>query len=243
MCKLLFYITLIIYNLAYPLFSYSQKPDSIKMSKSGLGVTFSADQCFRTLKSNEDELVALQQRNKEEIPRVGYTTGLNFYRRLSKRMSFAVGARYSSKGFKTKQIDLHWATPDGDLPKKWYTVHRYHYIELPMNLDYNFQVHKKLNLFISAGVSVDKFIGKNTQLIITDHGRKERQSSIRKTMGYSSWNLAIVMGFGLNYEISNRLKLRFESIGKYSLTPVSPKLPLKENLYSVGLQVGVFYLW
>ena len=98
-------LTLLIFALG-TLAVYGQNQESVSIhnnDKIQVGVYFSSDICYRTLKENEanDTSAAsfITYRNLTEEPKTGFTTAISFNYKLSKKVYFETGLQYSNKGY------------------------------------------------------------------------------------------------------------------------------------------------
>lgn len=109
-----------------------------------IGINFSPDICFRTIKNNDgssfSELV-VEQRNIRETVKFGYSTGFNICYNIKKFVGLETGIQYSNKGYKTKKQDLIFGPSDPSLPNQSELIYNYHYIDIPIKV--NFTIGKK----------------------------------------------------------------------------------------------------
>jgi hypothetical protein len=74
-----------------------------------IGLNISPDYCYRTLKNNDDSAIGsmiIDLRNKNEVPKIGYTAGLNICYNISRHLGIEAGVQYSNKGYAFKNSDL-----------------------------------------------------------------------------------------------------------------------------------------
>lgn len=222
--------------------TFTQKTDSSAVRKKSIGFTFSPDYCYRTLRSDSSSQWIADSRNKREIPKFGYTIGLNFSLKLNKRLSLETGILLSDKGEKTEQTSLGYisgqqVTSDQAI----YYNFNYHYIycDIPIKANY-YILTKKAKIFLTAGVSSNIFLFQNVGTVLEYmDGHKERNSSFDNS-GFYRINLAVLAGLGFEYALSDKLHMKFEPIFRHSLTSII-NAPIKGYLYSVGMNSGVYY--
>src|SRR4051812_48865989 len=89
-----------------PLITLCQTSDTTKSKKISIGVMYSPDYCYRTLKPDASEIskAIVETRDNFEIPKFGFTTGLSFIYQLNKKLSLETGLQFSDKGEKTKTM-------------------------------------------------------------------------------------------------------------------------------------------
>ena len=129
-----------------------------------IGINVSPDVCFRTLKNNDGSWssdLVVDQRNKMETVKVGYTAGLNVCFNIKKFVGLETGIQYSNKGYQTKKQDLIFGQPDPSLPKQSKFVYDFHCIDIPVKANFTIG-KKKVRFFTSVGVTTNIFI-KETQ--------------------------------------------------------------------------------
>jgi len=226
----------------FPLAINSQNLDTTKTKRIAIGLTFSLDYCYRTLKpdnSNTGKLIA-DIRDSLEIPKYGYTTGIIMLYKLNNRINLETGLKFSNKGYKTKKTDLTWSQPDPSQPIKNTSIHSYQYLDIPLKVNYII-INSKLKLFLSAGVSANIFLTyKQTSIQEFSDGRTEKYASGLYYDNFSKVNFALLAGFGINYDLNNKIRFRLEPIYRRSINSIIDA-PIKSYLYSAGLNVGIYY--
>jgi hypothetical protein len=143
-----------------PLVVFGQ--DTTGTGKVLVGITYSPDYCYRTLRSDTSVQFVADVRNTSEIPVFGFTTGLSLVFQTEKRWTFETGIQYSRKGMQSKKADLIWGQPDPSLPTKVSINYRFDYLDIPFKVGYSFaQIGNKLSFFASAGISANIFSRKD----------------------------------------------------------------------------------
>lgn len=230
--------------LIYPFTFFSQKKDTTATKKHFIGFTFSPDYCYRTLKSNSSSQSMADYRDGVEIPKFGFTTGVNLKLKITKRFSFETAILLSDKGEKTENTSANGfiaPTNQVDPLLPLYVRYNYHYMyfDIPIKANYYF-LTKKTKIFLSAGVSSNVFLFQKAGTVLEYmDGHKERNSSFGNP-GFSRINLALLAGFGFEYAFSDKLHLKIEPIFRHSITSIIDA-PIKGYLYSVGMNSGIYY--
>ena len=70
-----------------------------------IGYNFSSDYNYRSLKNSNNKPmteVVIESRNKTEIAKFGYTTGINILFNCTKNWGLETGLQYSNNGYQTK---------------------------------------------------------------------------------------------------------------------------------------------
>jgi len=234
---------LITFLVLIPVTIYCQNTDSTKTKKFAIGLTFSPDYCFRTLSSDESVNMIADQRNDEEIPKFGYTTGLNIAWKLSNRFTLETGVLYSNKGEKTKKYTLNWYTPNGQndpaLGTKNSYTYSYIYLDIPVKVNFYF-LTKKTKLYLTAGISPNIFLSQKTTSVVEFANGEEKKTSSSSNSEFQKINLTFIVGFGVSYDFSNKLYLKIEPTYRQSITSIIDA-PVKSFLYSAGLNTGLYF--
>lgn len=232
MKKLLFLLLLL------PLAGFSQEPtDSLKKKKVEIGITFSPDIAYRTLKADADSKDIKDFRDTLETPKFGYTVGANIEFKLGKKLNLEAAVLYSDRGERTKPEAVTTGTVSQE-PAKYSYIFHYHYLDIPVKADY-FLVNKKLRFYVTAGVSADFYLGSaETILSNYNHGREKKSSSYDPN--FSKVNFGFLAGCGIRYPVGKRTDLLVEPVYRRSITAVN-SAPIRSYLYSGGLTVGLYY--
>jgi len=90
--------------ILFPLITFCQNKDTLKTKRIAIGIVFSPDYSYRTLKPNSSSNWIAEFRNSLEIPKFGFTTGLNFLLQLNKRLTLEAGLQFSNKGEKRMDV-------------------------------------------------------------------------------------------------------------------------------------------
>jgi hypothetical protein len=95
-----------------------------------------------------------------------------------------------------------------------------------------------LKFFVSGGLSTNLFLFQKTtsRLEYLDGNTMTNNST---SDGLSRINLAVLAGFGINYELTNRLTFRIEPTYRRSLNSII-NAPIKGYLYSLGMNTGLY---
>jgi len=226
----------------FPLTAFCQNKDSIGTKKISIGLTFSPDYCYRTLKPDASVKWVASGRDTLEIPKFGYTTGLNFALHINKRIALEAGFLFSDKGEKTKKYSLIWITPSGQpdptLPTKNTFIYHYIYLDIPIKADY-YILTNRTKFYITAGVSPNIFITqKTTSILEYSDGNSNTTTSSRRN-GFDKINLTVIAGFGFAYDLTKRIYFKLEPIYRRSISTIIDA-PIKGYLYSAGLNAGVY---
>jgi len=234
-------LQLLIILAIIPFFGFSQGKDSTCTGKFSIGLAFSPDYCYRTLQSDASSQWIADGRNAMEVPKFGFTTGISGLYKLSKKVNIEAGLQYSDKGEKTKQYTPDTTQPsDPAIPNHVSYNYSYTYLDIPLKVSYSILTHR-FGLFVSAGISTNIFLLQQTTATqeFAD-GTTKKVSSTNIVTKFSAVNFAILAGFGVDYNVNKSAQIRVEPIYRRSLNSII-SAPIKEYLYSAGLNIEFYY--
>jgi len=226
-----------------PFTTFCQNIEAIETEKISIGLTFSPDYCYRTLKPDASGILLAERRDTLEIPKFGCATGLNVALNINKRITLETGFLYSDKGEKTKTYSPVWIAPTGQpdpaLPTKITSIYHYIFLDIPIKVNY-YLLTQRVKFFLTAGISPNIFLTQRTTSIFdyTD-GHSSTNTSSGNT-GFAKINLTFTVGLGLGYDLTKKMYLKAEPTYRRSITSIV-NAPIKGYLYSVGLNTGLYY--
>ena len=216
--------------------SYSQESEISQRNSLHIGLTFSPDYCYRTLRTDPSYQDWADQQNSSQIPKFGYTTGINAILKFNKSIALEMGVQFSDKGMQTKMIKIEQEDPDQSIPDEIHNTWHYYYIDIPIKANY-FILKGKLNLFVSPGLSTNIFW---VQKRVHSEFNPDNEETYFMSEGFNRFNMAVLFGTGIDYFFSKKFNLRIEPIFRYSLTPLNNS-ELKRYQYSIGANFGLYY--
>lgn len=226
-----------------PLTVFCQQPDAKKTIKIAIGITFSPDYCYRTLIPNASSKPIADARDTLEIPRFGYTTGLNLAIKINKRITLETGILYSDKGEKTKTYTVDEIVPQGQInpfvPRKITFYYHYIYLDIPFKLNY-YLLNNRTRIFLTAGISPNIFLTCKTKSTTEYKDGHTTTHTSTSSSDYRIFNLSIIAGAGLSYDLTSKLYFNIEPTYRRSITSIVDA-PIKTYLYSIGLNTGLYY--
>lgn len=205
------------------------------------GINFSPDVCFRTLKNNDGSRssdLTIDQRNKKETVKFGYTTGLNVCFNIKKFVGLETGLQYSNKGYQTKKQDLIFAQPEPSLPKQSKFIYHFHTIDIPVKVNFTIG-QKKVRFFTSVGVTTNIFI-KETETSFFYYSDHTDKKTSQTRFDYSKVNISPTISVGIDYKINSRMNLRVEPTFRYGVLKIIDT-PVTGYLYSGGLNISYYH--
>jgi hypothetical protein len=228
-----------------PVCAFSQYVDSTKANKSNqgeLGFFFSPEYAYRTLNTdqNSSNQNSVSQRNGNEVDKFGYSAGIAWMINLNTHIGLSFGMAYSDKGYNATiavpypaGYNSMFYTGSNNSSYEKVTYH-YNYLELPAEATYFFTTNK-LRLFVMAGVSLNF----NTSNYYTT----ESSSTITQqpNTGFYTFNPQVVAGFGLSGNTSPKTIFVLMPQFNYSIISITGS-PIKEYLYSLGFNAGIYWI-
>jgi hypothetical protein len=224
-----------------PFFAFSQ--DSGKTRKFSVGLNFSPDYGYRTLKTDNLTLnqLIINFRNEREKPKLGYTTGLTFNYYMNKRISFETGLLFSDKGEMFEWIDAPFSTVSNPEPIGVNININYHYYYLDIPLKTNiFLLTGQTKIYLSGGISTNIFISHVSNYSIEFPDGQVKKDSRISNENFLPVNFTALGGFGISYDIKERYIIKLEPTLRYPLHSIIDA-PIKSYLYSAGLNLGLSY--
>lgn len=224
--KKLFFITLIL--IASVSYGQSKSPSSENGSKGfQLGLNASPDYCFRTMPSYF------------EVPKLGYTFGLNTAYQFNQLFSVETGLHYSNKGCQTTKMDLVFFLPDPANPNQAQYIYNDHFIDIPLKA--NFTVgSRKIKFFTSVGLTTNLFIKETQTNIYVYLDRTETTTISPSLMDIRKVNFTPTLSTGIDWSLHPNVNLRVEPNFQYSALSFT-NTPLTGNLFSAGLKMSIYY--
>lgn len=218
-----------------------------------IGVNFSPDFCFRTLKNNDGSSISdivLNLRNENETIKFGYTTGLNICFNFKKFVALETGIQYSNKGYQALMKDLTYGdmidprygfiyATSGTAPTKAKFIYNYHYIDIPLKVNFTFG-KKKIRLISSVGLTTNIFIKETSASVLEYSDGKTDRKNYPTTFDYNKINISPIISVGIDYKINNRMNLRIEPTFRYGVLKII-NTPIIGYLWNGGLNIGYYF--
>jgi hypothetical protein len=112
---------------------------------------------------------------------------------------------------------------------------RFEYIEVPLFVRYKL-IDKNWDMDMLGGFSANMLVGNGVYL-----NNGSENSYVGKTKDMSRLNYSASMGFGMGYQLTNKIELRVEPQIKYYLKSLSNNPDVHFKPYSIGIYTGVSY--
>lgn len=229
-------IILVFALLFTPILSFAQESES-EESKFSIGINFSPNCSYRTLKYPENLQNLVDAREELEHPSLGFNTGIEAHYLPLKNLEIVLAVQLSRQTHMFREVPLTNIAGDDSLGFADNQL-RYHYLGIPLRVNYRI-VNQKFFVHISAGVSINQFLSDKSRSWITySNGDTEVVNSESGIKDFNKTLIGLVGGIGLGYHINEKLNMRLEPLFRYSLTPLADA-PIEQYNYSIGCQIGV----
>jgi hypothetical protein len=229
--------TIIILTTFWINYGWSQYSNN---SKFRLGISYLPYSCYRQLNYQDGNRWLNDFLNNTEISKYGFSAGLALQYRLNRKIRIESGIQYSDLGNKTIKVPLGWITTNQAYPVSSYTVFHYQFIGIPLVVHYCIAVNK-ITCFFSGGFSGSVFLNKRTTVISEYEDGHQTKNSSNKDIGYTKFNLAAVIGFGVSYDLSKKLLFQLQPVFVQSLHSIIIDQNAKVYLFSIGVNFGLLY--
>lgn len=201
--------------------------------------TISAETNYRSLKGENtaSNNIIINNRNGLEKNKPSFTTGIILKFPTSKILEFQTGLLYAGKGYQTEKFSLIFVQPDPNGATATVLKYQFHYLEIPSLLSTSLVKTKKISLFISAGLHNGFLIKAATKTINFYNNGEETRKTVATTNDFSMWACSGVINLGVSYKMNEDLQIAVAPVYKYQLNHLKTNTPLKEKLWSFGLQI------
>jgi hypothetical protein len=221
-------------------FAQNNSKTESNFNKIQLGINFSPDIAFRTLLNNhnlsENESI-IEQRNQYESIKFTNSTGINFVYNFKPFVGLETGIQYSNKGYNFINKEIVAIAPQ-DLPEKVRFNYNYHYIDIPLKVNFIFG-KKKVRFIASTGICTNLLLLETQTNTFSYADRKER-GSFKTQYDYRKFNLSPTISLGLDYKINDRMNFRIEPSFRYGVIKIIES-PISAHLYSAGLNLAYYF--
>ena len=225
---------------ALPLLANAQDAKNNPGKKIAVGVSFSPDHSYRTLKNNDGSSsgeMIIDIRNDIEKAKVGYTTGIILNIPVTGKLEIQTGVLYSGKGYKTPKQATVFPIPGPGQPTHYESKSRFSYIDIPFKLNF-ITGAGKIKFIAGAGLSGGYLLSKSEIItfIYADGTRKKYDQY--PDHDYNKFSLTSVISTGVEFKLKENITLRAEPTFRYGLLKIIDE-PVSARLWNVGLNMGV----
>lgn len=212
-------------------------------SRFSYGIAASADYCYRTLTSEPATEWIMDSRNAYEIPKIGFTAGLQARYMMNKRFSLDAGLLFADRGERSKDYVLLYSQPDPAFPTKARFNYHYYYLDVPVTASYFFTIGNKSRIYLSAGIAPNIFLAYNNAATLT-YADERTEKENNKITGNSIFNpvtVSFVGGVGFSTSFGKHLGLNIQPVYRRSFMSIVKDTSIDQFLYSGGLEVSLLY--
>ncbi len=242
--KRTFLVFLLLLTCQIKLFSQdkadSPRPTSALSGKFQIGLSFSPNVSYRWLRQEGGNVYTkseMENRNQNETPVFGFTTGVNGIYSFSPKSGIQFGIHVSKCGYRSRWHEGLWYSDDGEVVKIQIKDRmEYYFLELPMS--YQFCPGSGDLRFLMRGGIITHFLLTGKQDVTTIFGRSTTESSF--PIGGGSPFFSAFISTGVDWKLGPHLNFRAEPIIRYGLTS-RDDFEIRSHLWSAGLDCSVFY--
>lgn len=224
-----------------PLIAKGQNSDSLRY-KWLVGVSFESNLSYRQLQYSGINQYIGNERNSDEIPKFGFNAGLNIRYQISSKWCMDGGIIYANRGYATREEELIWFPPNSSYPTKSKSMVSYHYIEIPVKVNYNFRIGRG-KFYITAGVSLNNFTNKTTTLVVYQANGEPLRQKDQSNYGYQQDTYSVLLGLGVTIPVAKKIFLNIEPIYRQNFTSIMVDNTAREYFYSIGLNTRLLMGW
>ncbi|NDV45951.1 PorT family protein [Paludibacter sp. 221] len=221
--------------ITVPVFCFAQSDSlSIKTGSTSIGFLFSPERTFRTVKSESIAGDVQKELSKSEKAKFGFTTGLSINHDFNKYLAFETGLLFSNKGYKDAILLRNNANEVGEQSDINFNLY---YLDVPLKAKFYFWELPQFRCFVSGGLSINFFLLKKLTVAGEDMTNTYYPDGSVK---FNKVNLSGMVNLGLSYNIIQNIMLEASAGYKHAILPLND-LALKRHLYSLGLDMCVYY--
>ena len=205
-----------------------------------IGMVVSPDYCYRTLRNNDGSKFSdmiINSNNEREVPKFGYTAGLNVCYNLNSNIGIESGIQYSNKGYQTKIEYGKFGGPGQFEQIESKVKYNIHFIDIPLKLNYATGT-RNVRFFSSLGITTNIFATETYVLYVYNPGNTDRNSD-PTGVDYNNVNISPTVSVGIDYKIKDRINLRIEPAFRYTILKIIDS-PVTGYLYSGGINIGYY---
>lgn len=219
-------------------FGISMQAQSVfKHHKVRVGLSLTPFYSYRNLKSPDNFQSVINEFNKLDKAKVGYSASFNLLFAIQKRIVLETGVWFTDRGY-NNDLELLVETPSGETIQNLFLKHHNKYVGVPIKLNL-YLVNKKVRFFVSGGLNTGMLVASDRRVKIKDavDGSITRDY-IKEKIQSTHLIISAVAGVGLDFYLIKRLSLRFEPMISYGVYN-SQKNPIDYLPYEIGGTVGL----
>jgi len=222
--------------------TYAQD-DASAFKRVQIGVNFSPDIAYRTLKETDDNFfnnLIYNNRKNTEVVKFGYTGGFNFCYNLKKSFGLEIGLQLSDKGYQTKTQNLIWPQTTVNQPTSFKEIYNFYYLDIPVKANFSLG-KKKLRFFGSIGLATNIFLALGQTSVETyADGKTTRNAQGNSNNNVNKVGLSPLVSLGVEYHINSKTSLRIDPTFRYNVLKTYDSA-VTDHLWSCGLNIGYYF--
>ncbi len=181
-------------------------------------------------------------------PKLGYVFGVNIHYQFKEKWSVNSGFLLQNmrdrvnRSLSEFDVPHPVGTPDFDALK---LDHRYTFLSIPLQLQYNFRIDKNVTLFTALGGTFDFHIDDTYIFLLYQNGEIIQQTTeptidlfIANT---EPFNLSAKLDIGITYNLTERIALHTFLAGSMLIVPISGPDVYDTQHFNTGLGLGISY--
>ncbi len=183
-------------------------------------------------------------RNITELSKVNFRVGFNFNKKIANKIYFKTGLRFANVGYKNKEEELRFGdqvleeliNPGTVNFSSRQLFYNYLFLEIPIVARYEFS-QKRFKPYVELGVAPSLFLKSRNKLVIDDKSQILDEND--DLYDYNKVHFVSVISIGGSYAINESLQIFAQPTFRYHLTKLIKDVPVKENLWNCGLEIGL----
>lgn len=256
--KKLLFIFLIFISLTGLAKETTPSDSILNCGRFSIGINLSPDICYRSIKKDHGndpitETIIIFD-NKEEIPKFGYSGGINVCYKYSKHFSFETGIQYSNKGYSDKKSDWSNLTFGDMIDPRYGFVYQtqvptglksfqvrfnYLYLDVPIRAIYSFG-KKRFSFLTSIGVTTGYLMKANSTVIKRFDNGDVKRTNQKQIDNFNDINISTSVSLGVAYRVNKKIDVKIEPTFRYGLTKIE-NYEIANYLWSAGLNFSCYY--
>jgi Outer membrane protein beta-barrel domain len=212
-------------------------------SRSSIDFIVSPDITYRIFNTFEGDNTFKRIYDSLENANLGIHLGINYNHRISKKMYLSGGVHYSKMGYHIKKDNLIWGseidstgsgiiTIDPTLSHSVKFSYDYFLISFPIELRYLVS-NNTFSPYFKVGIAPAYNFYRRTKSTF-DIG----EDRIQKDYDISHLTAFLQIGIGLNLNLNEKWSVFAQPTFRYQLIAVKKNTSHRDNLYSIGIELG-----
>jgi hypothetical protein len=210
--------------------------------RSDIGLNFSSNYTFRTLKTNDTDFQWLiDHRNEDEQAKFGFNVGGTYTYQFDKGLTIFTGIQYTRFGNTRRNILFQGP---GGIDGRGSFQNSYGYIGVPLTMGYTYDFNGKWGLTAAVGAILSVLLDDRGSYIIQwSDGTAMSDTAVNfdNPHDFHRFHPLFKSSIGIHYKLRDAFHVKFEPTFQYSLMPIKDA-PVHESLYSIGVNMGVHYI-